>query len=55
MREKLKIYLQETGTKQKWIAQKLGISESLLSLFIKGDRELSYNNAIKLKKLIGIN
>ena len=55
MREIVKEYLIITGTKQKWICQQIGISESYLSKYLKGEKELTIIYKIKLKKLIGIN
>lgn len=55
MREKVKLYLETTGTKQKWICEQIGVSKSHFSHWIHGDREMDYIKLLKLKKLIGIN
>lgn len=54
MRDKLKLYLEENGIKQKHIAEKLGISTSLLCRYLKGTRNLSIKKEEMLKEIIKI-
>ena len=55
MRELVRQYLKATGTKQKWICEQIGAEPSVFSRWLKGERELTYTQKVKLKKLIGVN
>jgi len=55
VRELVKQYLKATGTKQKWICEQIGAEPSVFSRYLKGERDLTYTQKIKLKKLIGVN
>jgi plasmid maintenance system antidote protein VapI len=49
---KLKIYIEETGIKQKKIAEKLNVSEVHLSYVLNAHREISPDLEIKINQLI---
>ena len=44
--------IQNKGLKQNWLAKKLGVSESLLSMFLKGNRNLSPEKESMLKGIL---
>lgn len=54
MRAKVKEYLKATGTKQKWICEQIGVRPDVFSRWLKFERELTYTQKVKLKKLIGV-
>lgn len=41
IREDLKKYLEDNGIKNKFIANKIGLSESMISYFLNGKKRLS--------------
>lgn len=50
--KELKAAVKEKGLKQRWIAEKLKVSDTLVSQWIKGDREISSGHKIELSKLL---
>ena len=50
----LKKWIKSQGVKQKWLAEKLGVSESMLSNFLAGRRKLSLETLGQLQKITGI-
>ncbi len=44
--------IEEKGLKQKWIAEKLDVSETLLSLFLSDDRSLPEAKKEALKEIL---
>ncbi|AQS04012.1 helix-turn-helix domain-containing protein [Clostridium beijerinckii] len=52
IREDLKNYLKENGIKSKFIAQKIGLSEGMISYFINGKKRLSSANLILISNII---
>jgi HTH-type transcriptional regulator/antitoxin HigA len=50
----LETVLQETGTKQVALTQVLGVSESLVSLILKGERPITVEHAKKLAEHFGV-
>lgn len=44
--------IKERGLKQNWIAKKIGISETMLSLFLSGERNLSQAKEQSLNELL---
>lgn len=49
--KKLKSILEERGIKQKWVADKLGISSAMVNQWVTGDRPISNEREKELKKL----
>ena len=54
VRAKVREYLQLTGIKQKWICQQIDCDPSVFSRWLKGERDLTYTQKIKLKIIIGV-
>lgn len=52
MREELKDYLKNNGIKQKFIAEQLNVSTSLISRYLQGTRTLSAEKEFLLKQII---
>lgn len=52
LRTELKAFIDEYGSKMSHISQVTGISQSMLSLFKRNQRNLSKRNYEKLKKFI---
>lgn len=44
--------IKEKGLKIVWLADKLGISQPLLSMYLSGDRNMSQETEDKLKELL---
>ena len=44
--------IKNKGLKQKWIAEKIGVSEAMISFVLKGERSLSQEKESELKKLL---
>lgn len=40
---------------QQWLATELGVSPSYLSLILSGQRKVSWNMAVRLERVTGIN
>lgn len=49
----LKAFIDENGVKQVWLAKKIGISESYLSLILSEDRVPTESIISKIKSIIG--
>lgn len=47
----IKKKIENRGLKQKWVAEKIGVSEAMLSLYLSGERNLSIE---KEKMLVGL-
>lgn len=47
--------IRDKGLKQNFIAQKIGISKTMMSLFLSGKRNLSPENKSKLHRILDIN
>ena len=45
--------IQEKGLRKDWIAKKLGISKTLFSFYINGNRSVPENIEKKLKEILG--
>lgn len=50
----LKEALESKGTKQIWLANQLGVSESLVSMWLSEERTPSDEQEKKIKELLGI-
>ena len=50
--DEIKSYLEENGVKQVWLADKLNISESYLSLILSQDRDVPEWWESKVKKVL---
>jgi len=44
--------IKEKGLKITWIAKKLGISQPMMSLCLKGERSFTFESKSKLKELL---
>ena len=44
--------IKEKGVKQTWLAEKIGVSDTLLSLYLSGERNLSTEKEAMLKGLL---
>ncbi len=55
IKEMLKEYIKAKGVKQKWIADKIGISEVTLSNWVKMKTTPSDENMEKLSKVLNMN
>ena len=44
--------IKDKGLKQSWIAEKLGISDAMLSLFLSGERNFDLDKENELKKIL---
>lgn len=51
---KLKRAVLNSGMKQKWIAEQIGICEWLLSRYVTGERKLPVHRRRQLAKLLGV-
>ena len=51
---KLKIAIDASGLKQIFIAKKIGIDATLLSRYVRGDRELDDDTARKISKVLKV-
>jgi len=45
--------IEELGLKKKWIANKMGISKTLLSFYLTGTRPIPKNKKAELEKILG--
>lgn len=52
VREALLTYLHEYGVTQKHIAKKVGLSETTISIFLKGDRVLTPEKLERIQEII---
>jgi transcriptional regulator with XRE-family HTH domain len=52
MSESYKKKIKELGLKQKYIAKRIGVSESQFSLFLNGERNLDYKRLIQLNLIL---
>lgn len=50
----LKQYLEKNGLNQGELAQKIGISQALLSRYLSGERSFSPSRALSISKITGI-
>jgi predicted transcriptional regulator len=48
----IKEAIKEKGIKKSWLASKLGISKTLMSFYLNGDRPIPVNVEEKLKELL---
>lgn len=51
--KKMKNFFEEQGVKQKFIAQKTGITETTLSLIMQGKRKCTIEEYVKICKFAG--
>ena len=51
-RQELKNYIINNGVKQRWIAEKLGITEQYLCMFLNSKRDLPYRRLMDIQNLI---
>lgn len=51
---KVATWIERRGLKQKWICEKIGISETYLSLICSGDRQPSNDIMIRLSEVLSI-
>lgn len=51
-REQLKLYIKEEGVTQTHIARKLGISKSMMNMYLKGTRNLSQEREQDLQNFL---
>tara|TARA_R100001082_G_scaffold22667_3_gene10985 strand:- start:1238 stop:1414 length:177 start_codon:yes stop_codon:yes gene_type:complete len=49
----LREFIEKNGVKQVWLANKIGISESYLSLILSEDRVVTESIKTKIKSIIG--
>lgn len=47
--------IDDNGKKHVWVANKIGVSRSMLSKFLKGERNLNPESLKELHKLLNIN
>lgn len=47
--------IKDKGLKQKWIADRVGVSGALLSMYFKGKSGMSPEHVKKLKNVLGLN
>jgi transcriptional regulator with XRE-family HTH domain len=47
--------IEQSGYKHKFVAQKIGVSKTMLSLFLSGSKNLSLEKRIKLNQLLKVN
>ena len=47
--------IRDKGLKQNFIAQKIGVSKTMMSLFLSEKRNLSPENKLKLHRILNIN
>ncbi len=52
IRKDLKQYLEDNGIKNKFIAKQINLSESMISYFLNGKKELSSNKLILISDII---
>lgn len=52
IREQAKLYLEENGIKQNFIARKLNISDAMMSYYLNNHKNLSYEKELQLQKII---
>lgn len=52
MRIELQKYLDDYGVRQIWVAEKMGVSKQMINLYLKGDRDFSKKNQVKLRELL---
>lgn len=55
IKNNLKTYLTKNGIKQRFIARKLNLSDTTISLFIKGKIELSQNKLNLINNIVHFN
>jgi len=51
-REMLKQHIKNNGIKQRWFAEKLGITEQYLCMFLSAKRDLPYRRLQDIQNLI---
>lgn len=51
-RQELKNHIKENGVKQRWIAEKLGITEQYLCMFLSAKRDLPWKRLQDIQNLI---
>lgn len=52
VREQAKLYLEENGIKQNFIARKLDISDAMMSYYLNDKKNLSNEKELQLQKII---
>lgn len=52
IRTELKKYLDDRGTKARWVANKVSLSDTSISLFLSNERNLTEEYLIKIYNLI---
>lgn len=52
LKEKLRSYVNKTGVKYTYIANKINVHKSTLSHFVNGDRRVSQQTINKIKKYL---
>jgi antitoxin component HigA of HigAB toxin-antitoxin module len=50
----IKKHLDKWGIKQKWLSEKTGLSETLISLMLKGDKPLTEASKVKIFEALEI-
>lgn len=53
VRDKIAEYLKEKGIMRKWLAQKLGLSNTHITLIFQKERDLTKENLVKINELLG--
>lgn len=53
-RTKLATVLHEQGRRQEWVAERMGVSQALVTRWINGERRISYDNLTRLADLLGV-
>lgn len=51
-RERLKKYISENGVRQDFIAQKIGVSKAMITLYLQNKRNLSQDNEKRLQNFL---
>lgn len=51
-RQALKNYIIKNGIKQRWIAEKMGITEQYLCMFLNSKRDLPWKRLMDIQNLI---
>lgn len=55
IRQQAKNYIKSNGIKQCFIAERLDISDAMMSYYLNNHKNLSYEKELELQKIIGAN
>lgn len=54
LRRRVKDHLKDFGIKQSWLADKTGLANSTISMFLSGETGLSADNETKIIEVLGL-